>query len=154
MSSKQVKMRLSGECGLHIPIWPPHKAFTCSCWVWRYRWSSEGPPPGPWRKHPPTTGQFARQTRGLKIFIQYLITARPPLATRHWRLALLPSSQGLFLTVWEDTCAAVLCSRSFCRALSVLLLFFLAKSWRKRCCPPMASSTSPDGSTYMVCRPH
>ena len=55
MSLKQVKMRLSSVCGLHVPVWPPDNAWACS-W-WGGGWSPEGSTPRPELKHPPTPGQ-------------------------------------------------------------------------------------------------
>ena len=59
MSLKQVKMRLSSVCGLHVPVWPPYNAWACS-W-WGGAWSPEGSPPRPGLKHPPTPGQSVVQ---------------------------------------------------------------------------------------------
>ena len=59
MSLKQVKMRLSSVCGLHVPAWPPYNAWACS-W-WGGGWPPEGSPPRPGRKHPPTFGQSVVQ---------------------------------------------------------------------------------------------
>ena len=59
MSLKQVKMRLSSVCGLHVPVWPPYNAWACSWWCGG--WSPEGSPPRPGLKHPPTPGQSVLQ---------------------------------------------------------------------------------------------
>ena len=59
MSFKQVKMRFSSVCGLHVPVWPPYNAWACS-W-WGGGWSPEGSPPRPGLKHPPTPGQAVVQ---------------------------------------------------------------------------------------------
>ena len=59
MSLKQVKMRLSSVCGLHVPVWPHYNAWACS-W-WGGGWSPEGSPPRPGLKHPPTPGQSVVQ---------------------------------------------------------------------------------------------